>query len=185
MVNVFTFLVAVSVTGVAVIALKGRKSGVRWLPGALAVSLLIASALAVPSQATQSPATKFSNCDRLLNQYPNGVAKSRTAANKAGRNGYAKPDVSASLYRTNGSRLDRDRDGVMCEQPRNSGNSQNQATPFNETRDYCEGQATIDLWNVPSSCNAVLREVPSIQEWCRGAKVMYSSLPAFCNRSGN
>ena len=186
MVNAFMiFAVAVATAiGITVIANKGRNSGVRWFPGILAVSLLATSALALPVQATQSTAANFSSCDRLLSQYPDGVAQSKAAANKAVRNGFAKPDVSASLYRTNASRLDRDRDGVMCEQPRSGGNSQSQTTPYNETRDYCEGQATIDLWNVPASCNAVLREVPSIQNWCRGAKVMYSSLPVFCNRSG-
>ena len=72
--------------------------------------------IATPAQAVQSSAKAYSNCDQLLKKYPNGVAKSKSAAAKAVKSGNARPKISASLYKTNGKRLDRDKDGVMCEQ---------------------------------------------------------------------
>lgn len=84
--------------------------------GILTASLLVAVGLAAPAYATQAAAKKFTSCDGLLAEYANGVAKSKAAANKATKEGFARPRVSAALYKTNGSRLDRDNDGVMCEQ---------------------------------------------------------------------
>lgn len=72
--------------------------------------------LATPAQATQGVAKKYSSCSDLLKKYPNGVTKNKKARNAAVRDGFAKPKISKALYKTNGSRLDRDKDGVMCEQ---------------------------------------------------------------------
>lgn len=59
---------------------------------------------------------KFASCADLLTKYPNGVAETKAAATKAVKAGFARPSVSTSIYNVNGSRLDRDKDGVMCEQ---------------------------------------------------------------------
>lgn len=80
------------------------------------VSLFILAGIAGPAQATQGVPKKYSSCSDLLKKYPNGVAKNKKARNTAVREGFAKPKVSKSLYNTNGSRLDRDKDGVMCKQ---------------------------------------------------------------------
>ena len=84
---------------------------------ALSVSVL-GGVFVVPVAAVNLSAVKFANCAALLEGYPNGVAKSRKARNAAVREGFARPKVSKSLYKTNGARLDRDKDGVMCEQNR-------------------------------------------------------------------
>jgi len=80
------------------------------------LSLLILAGLVMPAHAVQSRAKTYSNCDQMLKKYPNGVAKSKSAAAKAVKSGNARPKISASLYKTNGKRLDRDKDGVICEQ---------------------------------------------------------------------
>lgn len=80
------------------------------------VSLLILTGIAAPAQAFQAVAKKYSTCADLLKKYPNGVAKSKSAAAKAVKSGNARPKVSPSLYKTNGARLDRGKDDVMCEQ---------------------------------------------------------------------
>jgi len=82
------------------------------------VSVFILAGISAPAQATQGVAKKYSSCADLLEEYPNGVAKNKKARNKAVKGGFAKPKVSKSLYNTNGARLDRDKDGVMCEQKR-------------------------------------------------------------------
>ena len=79
------------------------------------VSLFIIAGISAPAQATQGVAKKYASCADLLEKYPNGVAKNKKARNKAVKGGFAKPKVSKSLYKNNGARLDRDRDGVMCE----------------------------------------------------------------------
>ncbi len=81
-----------------------------------AASLLLISGISAPAQATQAVAKKYTSCADLLQKYPNGVAKNKKARNRAVRGGFAKPKISKKLYRTSNSRLDRDRDGVMCEQ---------------------------------------------------------------------
>jgi hypothetical protein len=55
-------------------------------------------------------AQRYDKCADLLKIYPTGIAKSRMAA--AGTAAV----VDAELYRVNGPRLDRDKDGIMCEQ---------------------------------------------------------------------
>lgn len=86
----------------------------------IAIGLLTAMVLAVsaPGHSIQLGADRYSSCAALLVDYPNGVARSKASAKAASRQGFARPSVSPSLYRGNGSRLDRDRDGVMCEQAR-------------------------------------------------------------------
>ena len=54
-------------------------------------------------------ATSFENCDSLKIIYPNGVAKDQRSAADYGS------FVSPDLYSVNGKRLDRDKDGIMCE----------------------------------------------------------------------
>ena len=54
-------------------------------------------------------ATSFQNCDALKIAYPNGVAKDQRSAADYGS------FVSADLYSVNGQKLDRDKDGIMCE----------------------------------------------------------------------
>lgn len=50
--------------------------------------------------------------------WPHGVAKSRTAAARAVRDGYSRPAYgprARAVYWENHSRLDRDNDGTACE----------------------------------------------------------------------
>ena len=54
-------------------------------------------------------ATAFQNCDAMKIVYPNGVAKDQRSAADYGS------FVSADLYAVNGLKLDRDKDGIMCE----------------------------------------------------------------------
>ena len=79
------------------------------------VSLFVLTGISAPAQASQGVAKKYSSCADLLVKYPNGVAKNKKARNKAVKGGFAKPKVSKSLYKKNGARLDKDKDGVMCE----------------------------------------------------------------------
>lgn len=71
-----------------------------------------------PSHASQLASTRYPSCADLLAKYPNGVAESKVRARAAQREGFARPHVSSTLYQTNSARLDRDKDGVMCEQSR-------------------------------------------------------------------
>jgi len=87
---------------------------------ALSVSLLVMAGLAAPAQATQPSAKKFSSCAKLLDKYPNGVARNKKARNRIVKQGFERPKVSKALYKRNGARLDRDGDGVMCEQEKKS-----------------------------------------------------------------
>ena len=67
----------------------------------------------IPLNALLEPtptARRFDNCAALLVVYPRGVAKTQIAAAGTGA------VVDSALYAANGTRLDRDRDGVMCEQ---------------------------------------------------------------------
>lgn len=88
----------------------------RILIAGLAIALTLA--WATPSHAWNTTSTRYSSCADLLAKYPNGVAQSKAKARAAVSDGFARPRVSSSLYKTNNRRLDRDRDGVMCEQPR-------------------------------------------------------------------
>lgn len=55
-------------------------------------------------------AASFRNCANLRKVYANGVAKSRVAASKQ----IVRPIISSRIYRLN-AKLDRDRDGTVCE----------------------------------------------------------------------
>ena len=80
------------------------------------VVVFAAGAVTVPASAVTVTAKKYANCASLLKDYPDGVAKSKKARNAAVRDGFDRPKVNKTLYVTNGARLDRDKDGVMCEQ---------------------------------------------------------------------
>lgn len=88
--------------------------------------LATAAVLAAPLAAsvTLAPADAavggkyYSSCDQLHRAFKHGVARSVVAANKQVRAGYGRPATSKrakAVYRTNSSRLDRDKDGTACE----------------------------------------------------------------------
>jgi hypothetical protein len=52
----------------------------------------------------------FKNCTQVRKQFPNGVANSAKSADQQKN----KPQVSRKIYNAN-KKLDRDRDGVICE----------------------------------------------------------------------
>ena len=60
--------------------------------------------------AAATGAERFDDCASLLKKFPNGVARSRLTAAGTGAH------IDAAIYAKNSSRLDRDKDGVMCEQ---------------------------------------------------------------------
>ena len=72
---------------------------------ALGGAILLTSFLWVAPAA----ATTFQNCDALKLVYPDGVAKDIRSAADYGS------FVSPDLYSLNGQKLDRDKDGIMCE----------------------------------------------------------------------
>ncbi len=72
---------------------------------ALGGAILVTSFLWVAPAA----ATSFQNCDALKLVYPDGVAKDIRSAADYGS------FVSPDLYSLNGQKLDRDKDGIMCE----------------------------------------------------------------------
>jgi hypothetical protein len=90
----------------------------------LSFVLVLVATLVLPTTAN---AAVFKNCSALNAKYPNGVAKSRAAARKQA----VIPKVSASIYKRN-SRLDRDRDGTVCESSGVSG-SPNPVAPIPES----------------------------------------------------
>lgn len=77
-------------------------------------AFMVALVFASPSFLPDS--TKYRSCDALLAKYPKGVARDAKAAGQAVAEGLQRPKVNKSVYTANGSRLDRDRDGVACEQ---------------------------------------------------------------------
>ena len=124
-------------------------------------SLLAVTGTAAPVAATGTTAKKYANCDALLKAYPNGVAKSPKARRTAVREGFAKPEVSKTLYKANGARLDRDKDGVMCEQ---AGSSRGSREPFPDLigsamqKPWCEGELLRvgDVAKLSPACVLVL-----------------------------
>lgn len=121
----------------------------RSVLGILPASLLVAVGLAAPTYATQVAAKKFISCDSLVAEYASGVAKSKAAANRAAMEGFARPKVSSALYKANGSRLDRDNDGVMCERqvtvPNPSGQATETAAPASSVIYFPTGLPIIDV----------------------------------------
>ena len=89
--------------------------------GSIAAAALAAAPLAV-ALTTMSPADAagryYSSCDQLHRDFRHGVARSAAAAAKQVRDGYGRPAYgprARAVYRTNHSRLDRDKDGTACE----------------------------------------------------------------------
>jgi len=81
------------------------------------VAVLVGAAgLVVPAEAAQPTAKKYSSCAKLLDKYPNGVARNKKARNKAVRQGFERPQVRKRVYKDNRKRLDKDGNGVVCEQ---------------------------------------------------------------------
>jgi hypothetical protein len=62
-----------------------------------------------------SPSRQYPNCDALLKAFPNGVAESSQAAQRAVADRKRRPAVNPKVYRENTAR-DGDRDRVACEQ---------------------------------------------------------------------
>lgn len=81
----------------------------------LAMGIVVSIGVALPVQASQAFAKSYESCDALREKFPNGVAKNKKAVTKVLKDGAARPKISAALYKVNGKRLDRDKDGVMCE----------------------------------------------------------------------
>lgn len=70
--------------------------------------------------ASAAPMKRFSSCAALLKEFPAGVAKDKRSAARAVQAGNRRPVVRPEIFRVNASRLDRDKDGVACEQARQS-----------------------------------------------------------------
>jgi hypothetical protein len=85
------------------------------------MKVVLALALAAVLIGVASPAsaatTKFTSCDQMHRVYPQGISKSKAAANRAVQNGQARPKVAPKVYADSYKTLDRDRDGSMCEVP--------------------------------------------------------------------
>jgi hypothetical protein len=79
-------------------------------------AIFVALALINPSVLPES--TKYRSCSALLAKYPKGVARDAKAASRAVSEGMKRPKVNKSVYVANSGRLDRDGDGVACEQTR-------------------------------------------------------------------
>jgi len=78
---------------------------------------LIAAAMTASMVTFAGPAeavTDFANCDAMHKVFKNGVAKSKTAANRAWRTGHYRPAVRPAVYRVN-NESDADNDGTACE----------------------------------------------------------------------
>lgn len=80
------------------------------------VTLSLAPLVAVATPAEAS--TKYSSCAQLTKKFPNGVAKSKKAANYQVRQGNSRPAYgkrAKKVYWANYKSLDRDKDGTACE----------------------------------------------------------------------
>jgi hypothetical protein len=77
--------------------------------------IALVGAIAVPAHSAPTFTKKFASCADVLAKYPNGIAKNKSAANTAAKDGFARPKVSAAIYKANSARLDRDKKGVLCE----------------------------------------------------------------------
>ena len=91
----------------------------RTVAGVGVAAVLMAGAAAVPVSAQAAGGKYYSSCDALTAKYPNGVAKSKKVAKRAVRQGFAKPAAgkkARKVYWANDSDLDRDKDGIACEQ---------------------------------------------------------------------
>ncbi len=83
-----------------------------FVAGALSLAPLLV--VASPADAAMT----YSSCAKLSKAFPNGVAKSKQAANKQVRQGNRRPASgkrAQKVYWQNYKRLDRDKDGTACE----------------------------------------------------------------------
>ena len=88
----------------------------RKVTASLVAGGLLVAVLAVPSgsaSATGVDRTRYKNCTELNVEYEDGVAKTSRWKNR-GRAIYGDPEVNRGVYLRN-ERLDRDRDGIICE----------------------------------------------------------------------
>lgn len=77
-----------------------------------ATGLLAGPVSAQPEQ--QPTAPTYRSCSALWKAYPAGIAKDARARSAALAAGYRAPRVSAAVYTANRTRLDKDRDGIIC-----------------------------------------------------------------------
>jgi hypothetical protein len=81
----------------------------------------IAAALALTIMASgqaaygQAKTTRFANCTAMHKTYRGGVARAGAKDHRASGHAKYAPKVSTALYNAN-SKMDRDHDGVACEQ---------------------------------------------------------------------
>ena len=95
----------------------GRAMNKTTARGAVAAIALLAPLMTLSAPA-DAAAPYFRSCDALTAKWPNGVAKGPVAAASAVRQGYSRPattKLAVQVYWGNYTRLDRDRDGVACE----------------------------------------------------------------------
>ena len=85
-----------------------------FIAAASAITIAVILPMAGAANAAPKPPT-FSSCAKLILKFPNGVARNAADAQVAVAHGYASPSVNAGIYRVNGARLDRDRDGIACQ----------------------------------------------------------------------
>jgi hypothetical protein len=76
--------------------------------GALLVAAIFTSG------STPASAATFKNCAALTKVYPGGVAKSKSAVNVGGETTKI-PKVNLKVYNSVAKKLDRDKDGIACE----------------------------------------------------------------------
>ena len=79
-------------------------------------SIFILAGIAGPAQSSQVAAKTYVSCADVLKKYPNGVAINTKAGNKAIKGGFTRPEVSNGLYKKNSKRLDKNNNGIICEQ---------------------------------------------------------------------
>jgi hypothetical protein len=79
----------------------------------VSVVAVLAVGLAVPAGAA---VPKFGSCAKLLAKYPTGVARDDSVAAAIAAAGMQRPSVNRKVYEANRRNLDRDGDGVACEQ---------------------------------------------------------------------
>jgi hypothetical protein len=91
---------------------------IRVVPLAVALSASLVVGLAPAAHAMPSPSTAFTSCAGVNAEYPGGVARTQAAADRVVRKGHLRPIVCPTAYAQNQARLDRDRDGVVCERRR-------------------------------------------------------------------
>jgi len=74
-----------------------------WLPGNVNAIEMVA------------PSKSYSSCKVLWKKFPWGVAQDKLAVRMAMEDGLARPDVNKKVYKANQRKLDKDRNGVVCD----------------------------------------------------------------------